>query len=50
MDAYLITVEYFTENISIAAFNEIKQTIHLQVLALLEENKIEIAGKNKLIT
>jgi MscS family membrane protein len=50
IDAYLITIEYFTENISIAAFNTIKQTVHLQVLRLLEENNIEIAGKNKVLS
>lgn len=48
IDAYLITIEYFTENISISAFNELKQQIHLRVLQLLEENNIELAGKHKL--
>lgn len=49
MDAYLVTVEYFTDPISIAAFNTIKQSVHLKVLKLLEDLQIEIAGKNKMI-
>ena len=48
-DAYQISIEYFTEPLSIAAFNDIKQSIHLNVLKLLEENKIEIAGKNRIL-
>ena len=47
IDAYQITIEYFTEPLPMSAFNDIKQSIHLKVLKLLEELQIEIAGKNK---
>jgi MscS family membrane protein len=47
LEAFLVTVEYFTESISIAEFNNVKQHINLKVLALLEKFQIKIAGKLK---
>lgn len=47
LEAFLVTVEYFTESISIAEFNNVKQHINLKVLALLEKLQIKIAGKLK---
>lgn len=49
IEAYQISIEYFTEPVPMSCFNAIKQSIHLKVLALLEDLKIEIAGKNKMI-
>ena len=49
IDAYQISIEYFTEPVPMSTFNSIKQSIHLKVLALLEDLKIEIAGKNKML-
>jgi MscS family membrane protein len=47
LEAFLVTVEYFTESISIAEFNQVKQHINLKVLALMEKLQIKIAGKLK---
>ena len=49
IDAYQVSIEYFTEPGPISSFNATKQLIHLNVLALLEELGIEIAGKNKVV-
>lgn len=49
IEAYQISIEYFTEPVPMSSFNAIKQLIHLKVLALLEDLKIEIAGKNKML-
>lgn len=49
IEAYQISIEYFTEPVPMSSFNAIKQSIHLKVLALLEDLKIEIAGKNKML-
>jgi MscS family membrane protein len=47
LESFLVTVEYFTESISIADFNIVKQNINLKVLALLEKLQIKIAGRLK---
>jgi MscS family membrane protein len=46
-DAFLINCEYFTEAISIHDFNKLKQDFNLNVIKLLEELDIEIAGAGK---
>jgi MscS family membrane protein len=46
IDAYLISIEYFTEYQQIAEFNGMKQKINLRILQLLEEKGISLAGKN----
>jgi len=45
-NAYILTVEYYTGVIPQDDFNQLKQTINLQVLRLLEDNKVELAGKD----
>ena len=47
LEAFLVTVEYYTEPISIAEFNQVKQHINLKALAILEKLQIKIAGKLK---
>jgi MscS family membrane protein len=47
IEAFVITIEYFTDSIPINEFNEIKQSINLKTLQILEKLQIEIAGKNK---
>lgn len=47
LEAFLVTVEYYTEPISIAEFNQVKQHINLKTLAILEKLQIKIAGKLK---
>ncbi len=42
--AFLINCEYFTEPGSLAAFNMVKQTVNMEVLQLLDQLEIEIAG------
>ncbi len=49
IEAFVITIEYFTDSIPINEFNEIKQSINLKTLEILEKLQIEIAGKNKTI-
>jgi len=43
-DAVIISIEYFTQPVSIKEFFEQKNDIILQVKHLLEENKLEFAG------
>ncbi|MEX1203501.1 MAG: mechanosensitive ion channel family protein [Ferruginibacter sp.] len=38
-----ITIEYFTDNISISEFNTLKQQINLLLLKLIDDQKIELA-------
>ena len=45
--AYLIVLEYFTDNIPIEAFNALKQEINLAVTAQLEVLEIGLAGARK---
>lgn len=47
MDAYELTVEYYTEVITLAEFNLVKQDINLKIIELLEKEGVVIAGKNK---
>ena len=44
--AFIITIDYFTAPFTINEFNNIRQEINLQVIKLMEELKIEIAGAN----
>jgi MscS family membrane protein len=46
-DAFLVVCEYYTETIAINEFNDLRQTVNLQVIALLEELGIEITGADK---
>ena len=43
-NAFLINVDFFTPPIALREFNEIKQEINFEILALLESLQIEIAG------
>ena len=45
-NAYLILADYYTAPVTIKEFNQIKQTVNLQILQLLEQMKIEMAGAN----
>jgi MscS family membrane protein len=42
--AFQISIDYFTTPIPLAEFNEIKQNINLEILDLIENRKIVIAG------
>lgn len=44
--AFIITIDYFTAPVTINEFNAIKQEINLQIIKLMEELAIEIAGAN----
>jgi MscS family membrane protein len=44
--AFLINLDYFTAPLPINEFNAIKQQVNLDVLALLEQMDIEIAGES----
>lgn len=48
-DSYVISIEYFTGMVTIAAYNEMKQDINLAVLEILEKCGIGMAGKNKIL-
>jgi MscS family membrane protein len=43
-NAAIILADYYTAPLTISAFNEIKESVNLQTLKLLEEQKVEIAG------
>ncbi len=47
MDAYVVSIEYYTGMITIAAFNALKQKVNFDVLQLLESHGIAVAGKDK---
>ena len=47
IDAYVVVVEYFTEVITFADFNLLKQQINFLILELLELEGIDVAGKDK---
>lgn len=49
IDAYVIVIEYFTEVITFADFNVLKQRINFLILELLEREGVDVAGKDKLI-
>lgn len=44
--AFIITADYFTPAFTFNEFNVLKQDINLQVLKLMEQLKIEVAGAN----
>lgn len=44
--AFIITADYFTPAFTFDEFNVLKQDINLQVLKLMEQLKIEVAGAN----
>ena len=46
-NAFIIHVEYYTAILPIAEFNQLKQTINLEVLRLLESLQVELAGEVK---
>lgn len=39
----VVTVEYFTENISMAVFNQTRQRLNLDILKLMEQQEIKLA-------
>lgn len=44
-NGYIIAVDYFSNGaISLAEFNQLKQDINLQIVQLLEQHKVELAG------
>ncbi len=48
-DAYVVTIEYFSEMLVIAEFNALKQQINLMILQSMENRGIGMAGKDKII-
>lgn len=48
--AFLINVDYFTAPIEMDEFNALRQQVNLQVLRLMEEKKISIAGSSTTIS
>lgn len=47
-DAFVVYAEFYTANMSIEAFNQLKQEIHFSVLSLLEEKGIGLAGMDRI--
>ncbi|MCX8021018.1 MAG: mechanosensitive ion channel family protein [Chitinophagaceae bacterium] len=45
-NAFVIQSDYYTAPVSLQEFNHIRQSIHLDILKLMEELHIEIAGAN----
>jgi MscS family membrane protein len=45
-NAYIVTIEYYTEAIAYKDFLELKQMINLEIIKLLEQLKLELAGLN----
>src|ERR1043165_5158833 len=43
-NAFLVNVDFFTAPIAIKEFNAIKQEINLEILKLMEQLELEIAG------
>jgi hypothetical protein len=48
-DSYTITIEFLTELIQGADFNQLKQRINLIVLQVLESRQIGLAGKDRVL-
>lgn len=46
-NAFLVHVEYYCGMIPIAEFNQLKQTINLDILRLLESMDVELAGESQ---
>ncbi len=44
--AYLVNIDFFTPTISQDDFNELKEQVNLEILSLMEQLKIEVAGAN----
>jgi MscS family membrane protein len=44
--SYLINIDYFTSTISQDDFNDLKESVNLEILSLMEELKTEVAGAN----
>ena len=47
LESFLVTIEYYTDAVSISDYNMVKQKLNMKVLALLEKLEIKIAGKLK---
>jgi MscS family membrane protein len=45
-NAFILQSDYYTSPVTLKEFNAIRQEINLQVLKLVEELQIEIAGTN----
>lgn len=45
-NAYIVNVEYYSNPIPIAEFNDLKQRVNLTIISLIESLKIELAGLN----
>ena len=45
-NAVIVIADYYTAPLTATAFNEIKESVNLKVLQLLEEQKVEVAGAN----
>lgn len=48
-DAYVVTIEYFIEMLTMAEFNALKQQINLMILQSMENRGIGLAGKDKIM-
>ena len=48
LDSYTITIEFLTELVQGAEFNQLKQRINLIVLQVLESRGVGLAGKDRL--
>jgi MscS family membrane protein len=48
-DAYVISVEYFTDVLSVADFTRKKQEVNLMILELLDAKGLKLSGKEKLV-
>ncbi len=46
-NAFIITIEYYAALIPIVDFNQLRQTINLEILRLLESLQVDLAGENK---
>jgi MscS family membrane protein len=46
-NAFVVTIEYYTGMIPVAEFNQLKQTINLEILRLLESMDMELAGESR---
>jgi MscS family membrane protein len=46
-NAYIITVEYFTAPIPIDLFNDLRETINLEIIGLMEELKVDLRMEPK---
>lgn len=48
-DSYIITIEYFTQVLSIADFTRKKQEINLSILEMLDAAGLKLAGKERFV-